>query len=393
MKPNYKNGLYRKTITYQGKRYYITAKDEISLMQKVTEKRYALERGDIVVNKNTTVERWANQWLDTDKKSRVKESTFREIERLINNTIIPAIGSLRLCDVSRINLQQLLNSKAGMSFSHVSKIKIYLCEIFDAAERDGLIERNPSRFLQLPECSKGTARAMTDDEYAKTIEICAKFDQLGIKYKRKTPELEAYMRRAGIWIMLMLRCGLRRGETIPLTWADIDFKNHSLSIQKSVEFIDGKPRVNSSAKTAAGNRVLLIPDDVFSMLEFEKKQTTSVLVFPNNTDGGMLNEWHVSDMWHTFYRLLDISLGATVYRNRIVESKIADNLRIHSLRHTCITHLIMDGANIKDVQAFAGHADVQTTLNIYTHVEKEAAAQRIYKLQCGTDCGTKSKNA
>jgi len=85
--------------------------------------------------------------------------------------------------------------------------------------------------------------------------------------------------------------------------------------------------------------------------------------------------------WKSFLRQLDINLGATVYRNEITKSRIPAGLHLHSLRHTAITRLVLAGADIKDVQNFAGHSDVETTLNIYTHINKNQSAQRLYSLQ------------
>jgi len=126
--PNYRGELFRKTFTYQGKKYYVTSTNEDDLMRKVIEKKMTLERGEIIINKNTTVKQWVELWLETDKKPRVKQSTYNNIDSLVKNNILPEIRHYRLRDVQRQMLQKVLNLHEGGSFSHVSKIKIYLPE-------------------------------------------------------------------------------------------------------------------------------------------------------------------------------------------------------------------------------------------------------------------------
>ena len=379
MKPNYRGDKYRKVWRYNGIRQEVTSSSEAGMWERYHDRQKALENGDIIVNKNTTVKRWVEQWLETDKKPAVGKRTFTEIESLLKNSITKDIGHMRLHEVKRINLQKVLNDRAGKSFSHVSKIKIYISELFDAAERDEIIIRSPARHLIMPETTRGTARAMTDEEYTAALELC------------KT-------HRAGLFVRLLLMCGLRRGEAIPLTWSDINFKKQTLTINKAAEFIKGRQEVKDGAKTDAGNRTIKIEDETLTALKIAKDKSKSILIFPSPVDSGLMCEWHVDKMWKNFLRELDIALGAELHRNEIVKSIICPGddsigLRLHSLRHTCITKLITNGANVKDVQLFAGHANVQTTLDIYAQVEKEAAASRIYNIQSGTNGGTVEKKA
>ena len=60
-----------------------------------------------------------------------------------------------------------------------------------------------------------------------------------------------------------------------------------------------------------------------------------------------------------------------------------DSLTLHSLRASCVSILIHEGIDIKDVQEWVGHKDIQTTLNIYARInEKEKQKVNQKMLEC-----------
>ena len=154
-------------------------------------------------------------------------------------------------------------------------------------------------------------------------------------------------------------------------------KNKMLKINKSVQIVSGKSLIKETTKTKAGMRTVGIPDEVIELMIPGKDDE---LMFKGPQTNTLLNNRQIKRFWDSFKRALDIKLGAKTYRNKVVESKI-EGLHIHCLRHTCITRLLLDGADIKEVQLFAGHEDVTTTYNIYAHITSEQAAQSLLKIQ------------
>ena len=53
----------------------------------------------------------------------------------------------------------------------------------------------------------------------------------------------------------------------------------------------------------------------------------------------------------------------------------------HVCRHTYCSHMAKSGMNPKTLQYLMGHADIGTTMNVYTHVKFEDAKEEVQKLE------------
>lgn len=369
MKKNSK-GLYRKVFTYNGVQCDISAKSEENLYLKIAKKKLEIDSGNFVINSSTTVSRWCDEWLEVYKRPNVGKTYYVDLELTVRLHIKPEIGNMKIADVKKIHLQKLLNNHEGKSYSHVAKIRSCLYEIFDDAINEEIISKNPAHKLMLPSNKKGTRIPFLPKEYEACFEV-------------------AKTHRAGAWVLSMLTGALRPQETVPLMWTDIDFKKRTMTIDKAAEF-SGNSGTIKETKTQAGKRIAGISDELYNLLIALPK--TSIYVFPKS-DGGMMTKTTMKRMWNSFMRSLDIYMGAKLYRNAIVESKLQQGLSPYSCRHTCITNLVLSGADPKTVQVFAGHESVETTLKYYTHLDKEQAAARVLQFQNGNIHGSKTANA
>ena len=79
--------------------------------------------------------------------------------------------------------------------------------------------------------------------------------------------------------MIMMYAGLRRGELIPPTWGDIDLKNKTISVTKSVEMVNGQSRQKSGGKTEYSVRVIDIPKRLVEYLQPKERAKTELSVF------------------------------------------------------------------------------------------------------------------
>lgn len=330
--------------------------------QKCREIQNLYAKGVQVVGRGMTVEQWAWQWLDTYKKGRVGPSQYNNYERQIRLRIAPVIGFMDLRAVRPFHAQQVLDQSPARSKSESDKLIGTMRQIFERAEINGLIERNPAKGLVPAPTKEGHRRALTADEQRTFMEA-------------------AKHHRGGLWARLMLQCGLRRGETIPLRWGDIDREHKLLRVNKAVEFASGNQGTEKQPKTNAGVRYVPIPDDLLADLLLRKPPHThgNNYIF-HNDNGKRMTETKIRRMWNSFMRTWDITAGAELYRNKIVKHAIDQDITPHYLRHTYVTNLIRAGYDLKTVQYLAGHADIRTTANIYSHFDR-TDAQRIAALE------------
>lgn len=334
----------RKTARYNGKKYEATGKTELEALQKLAEKLAAAKRGEEVVGGSMTVDSWYREWktLYKDPKGLTPKSLGMYDEKY-RGYIRPRIGKMRLRDVRDVHLQRILNEQAGKSSSHVKKLRMVMQEMFKRARQSRLIPYDPAELLELPATTTGGHRAITPEERAAILAV-------------------SEWHRAGLWVLTLLYTGMRPGETAALMWSDVDFAHNEIHVHAAKE---SGSRDIKAPKTAAGIRDIPIHAALLPRLRAAQGDPFSP-VFPTQS-GNRQNEGSLRRLWQGFRRDLDIHMGATVYRNKIIQSVVAPDLTPYCLRHTFCTDLQSAGVPINVAKELMGHADIQTTANIYTH--------------------------
>lgn len=334
-----------KTKRFEGKQYKARGKTEQEAYQKLAEMIAAAKRGENTVSGSMTVNSWYKEWLETYKKP--KDMTGKSLgmyDEKYNKYIKPRIGTMKLKDVKDVHLQRILNEQAGKSESHVKKVRSVLQQMFKRARQSRLIVFDPAEMLELPKYTAGTRRSITDAERKAILKL-------------------AETHRGGLWILTLLYTGMRPAETVALMWSDIDFDKKEIHVKAAKE--SGTHNKIKAPKTEAGNRIIPIHAKLLPLLQ-SAPRSKSGRVFVNEA-GNPHNENSLRRLWENFKRELDISMGATVYRNEITKSVVAPDLVPYCLRHTFCTDLQNAGVPLNVAKDLMGHSDIQTTANIYTH--------------------------
>jgi integrase len=171
----------------------------------------------------------------------------------------------------------------------------------------------------------------------------------------------------GLPAMLMLYCGLRRGEIIALTWGDINIKERQIFVSKSATFNKNASSLKEP-KSKAGKRIVPIPDIVLPCLQENAKRP--LLVCPSQS-GMLMTHAAFKRAWESYLHFLNIKAGGRDASRSHPKVQFIANITPHMLRHTYATMLYDAGVDVKSAQKFLGHAEVTTTLQIYTHLSEE----------------------
>lgn len=353
------NGYCRTTVYFRGQRKTIRAKTERELNRKRRELLAQLERGEVVIHGKTTVAQWAEQWMDAYIAPSVGAGTYSNYQGIIKNEINPAIGSLYISEVMPLHCQKILSRLAGKSTSYVSKVRSAMCKMFKAAKRQGLCATNPADDLDMPQTTTGKRRSLTPEERTQFF-------------------VTAQHHRAGLFLKMILYCGLRPGECAPLRWADIDFQTGYVKVDKALKRVSGEV---GAPKSAAGVRKVPIPA-VFlpELLDASRGKSPFDFVFTQQKTGKMHTKSSIDTMWRSFRRQLNIDMGAPMYRNQITVDLVAPDLCMYVFRHTFGTDLQDAGVPINVAKYLMGHSDISVTANVYTDTTDIALEQAREKI-------------
>lgn len=362
-------GLYTTSFTYNGKRYYVRAKTQKLLWQKVAQKQHDLESGILTANGNTTVARWSEEWLATYKKDNVRQGTYERYQSIIRRHLTAHMGAVKMKDVRPVHLQKIINSMSDMSTNTVSKVIETFHAVFDRARRNGMIASNPAENLEMPKTRpNGSRRAITAQERDYILAL-------------------AQTHPAGLWVEMLLYCGLRPEETIPLQWCHIDLESTPplVHITAAAEARTGEIK---PPKSEAGNRSVPIPTAYADRLRAVRPDDHPFGYVFQRKDGQRHTATTLRGLWNDFKFQLDIAMGAQTiqveqdkhtskkFRTKtvILKSVLAPDLVPYCLRHTYCTDLQAAGVPINVARELMGHSDIAMTSKIYTHSSEAAVA-------------------
>jgi integrase len=166
----------------------------------------------------------------------------------------------------------------------------------------------------------------------------------------------------GLPVLLAVGLGLRSGEVRGLRWRDVDLDASVIRIRQQAHTTRGEVHF-APLKTARSRRDLPIPGFIASALRDQKRaQNLRRLKAPR---------WEDHDLVVDGVAGRPIAVLTLLKRvRRICDRALVPHLTFHDLRHLCATILLMEGVSPKVAQAILGHATVNMTMNVYSHVNR-----------------------
>ncbi len=371
------DGRYETTVYIgNGKYKHIYADTIKELEQKVIELKIQLGKGIDITAERDTFSVWAERWLKY-KRSEISPKRYASYEYTVKH--FSSVANMQIAKIRTIDIQEIISdaAKAGAAKQTLSQYKSVCRQIIQMAVDNRVMDYNPAIAVKIPKtATKTTKRALTEQEQ--------KWFLAPTEHRGQLPA------------MIMLFAGLRRGELIPLQWSDIDLTNRTITVNKSVQMINSRPVVKKSTKTDAGMRIVQIP---LVLSEYLKSQKRENFLVCTDTHGNMYTESAWERMWESYMKELNFKFGNfegvmienkngelkqfVLPKSRFAPTKIPmviPPITAHWLRHTYITMLYLAGVDVLTAKEQAGHSDIHTTMQIYTHLDSEYKTTQINKL-------------
>lgn len=323
--------------------------------------------GTDVAPHERTVKMWLHEWLEKAiKPPKTAKATYARYRGIVDQAIVPKLGSIRLQDLKAIDVS---NYYAGLSvaLSTAQLHHVVLTTSLKAAAGEGLVARNvASGAAGRPKGRRSQADVL---DHVWTAEEAARFLAAA---KQAGPQLAALF-------ALALDSGARRGEIGGLQWGDVDWTTGIVRVQRTL-LSRGREPEYGLPKTKAGIRGIDLSPQTLALLKVHRQHQAELKMRNRATyqDHGLVfaQEWDGRD-----------SLGApmamhnfgTREMGRILKAAKVRRIKFHGMRHTSATLMLSAGVPPHVVQRRLGHASIEMTLGIYSHVlpgqQQDAAAK------------------
>lgn len=286
---------------------------------------------------------FVTMYLD-DMRHRLREHTLINKEYIIKDKLIPYFGEKRINEIRVADIRTWQNTLIQQNFSqtYLKTINNQLSAIFNYAVRYYEPKDNPCRKAG----SMGKAKA----------------DEMEIWTKEEFQQfLDCLMDKRISWLafQILFWTGIRIGELLALTFADVDLDGKIITINKSYQRLKGKDII-TRPKTPRSNRKVNIPQFLVEDIQDYKES----LYDPQPSD-------RVIPVAKTF-------LEKEMQRGMKLSGM--KKIHIHSLRHSHASLLIEMGFSPKEIAERLGHENIETTLNTYSHLypdKQERLADRL----------------
>ena len=338
--------------------------DTLENVKKASEIRLKYQNRKTVfeVDRNISLAEYTDMILGK-KKREVSDTTYSSYFHRAKH-IKGYFGNLKVKDISELWVESFLDNlfeKHHIQQRTVKDIKVFLGNIMGQAVKDGIIPYNPVKEVVINKnlAAKYSKEKNTDDEFFSYEEA-----QL---FLFKTKEHELYE-----LFYLTLFFGLRREEILGLRWSAIDFKNKVMSINHTVTKGLTVTRSNTT-KTISSARDYPLNDEQLEMfIKLKEKEDSYRKLFG---DGYIDSDY--------IFKHADGSLFYPDYPTKAFTKIIRNNpdlpqdITFHGLRSSCVSILVHQGMDVKSIQKWVGHSDIDTTLRIYAKVKDKESKREI----------------
>ncbi|MEY9841220.1 tyrosine-type recombinase/integrase [Streptacidiphilus sp. EB103A] len=379
-------------------RKWVYGKTRAEVADKLTEMQEKTRQGIPAVTSNMALSKYLDYWIGTVAPNRYKAKTLASYEGVVRVYLIPALGkrplnrltptdiraamtdfrNMCLCCARGLDRKRPEARRACCSMGNccqrnpsprtVQYAHAVLRSALQNAVREELLARNVARLVETPTVPHKEVQPLTPQD-ARSLLRAARQDRL-----------------YALWLLLV-STGLRRGEVLALTWADIDLKAGQLRVRRNLQRINGA-LVFGTPKTMRSLRTIALPASCVVRLQSHQAQQVQ-----ERAEAGM--DWQPLEsqpkglVFTTLTgRPLDprnINRSLTALCKRAALRPV----RVHDLRHTSASLMLAEGVAVRTIMETLGHSNISMTLDTYAHVMettlRDAATRMDAALSDGRD--------
>ncbi|WP_301128867.1 site-specific integrase [Streptomyces cacaoi] len=382
-RPNgtFEGRAYVTTTSGIRKRVSVYGRTRDEVREKLTQLQAQEGQGIPVPDTNMKLEDYLAYWLAKVVKVNRRPKTYQGYESVVRVHLVPGLGRKKIRTLRAAEVRTWLTRVASecqcckhewdkarrdpqccaagqccqtvLSRRMVQSIHAVLRNALQNAVREELIVRNVATLVQIPTPTYDTGKGLSVAEARLLLRECAE-DRLHALY------------------VLALVMGMRRGELLGLRWGAVDFERQTLTVERSLQRVDGKLAL-VRPKTASSVRTVPLPPPVVAALmahrerQAEERAAAGMewkehgLVFTSRV-GTPLEPDNLRRSWHP------------------LRSKLGLHIRFHDLRHSAVTMLLDLGVPPHIVRQIVGHSDIGVTMKIYAHASLDEQRKALGKL-------------
>jgi len=308
---------------------------------------------------NPTFAEVADLWLDSYKNT-VKPTTYQSVKIKLDVMIDLYFTDMKIQQISVAYCQKVAIQLSNRYILYTNYYSV-ISRIFKYATSIDIIKSNPLDKIIKPKNRplKAKENYYTKQELTDFLKVC--------KENCKPVEYTFYH--------LLAFTGLRIGEAIGLMWSDVDFENKRLNISRTAVKI-GKEQTVQDPKTKRSKRVITLDDETLNALKLWKRQQIkeyfqagkayqhdSNYIFTNNKGKWLLTA------------TMKVKLSSFFCKHNKLKK-----ITPHGFRHTHASLLFEAGITAKIISDRLGHNNVQTTLDMYTHINDNQRVEVVDQL-------------
>lgn len=297
------------------------------------------------------------EWLSNEHVNSIAPSTLTRYLGLLTRYIDPTIGDVPIAQINKGHVLKVLQHMASQNQSPRSQqqARALLSVALNTAVNKELLSHNPVKLTKNVGLNRKPISPLSQDEVRKLLH-----STIGTFH------------HARLHVALLL--GLRQGEALGLTWADVDLAGKKIKVHNQIQKIDGK-RQFTSLKTDSSNRTMMISDSTCAALVAHRSIVRQMaikagkawdemdLVFPNRFGQPVQSKWDYQ-CW------IDVLAKCEIPRRSL-----------HNARHTAGTLLYSSGADIETIRRILGHSSIALTSRTYVHTAEQPLRKAVADLE------------